>query len=245
MIDACSEPGALKRRPAGARAARGRALRARRARGPSARWRRGPRPAGCRARRGRASTTSTHANPLCPTASWQIGRLGDDGHVGAPLAHERFGAEAHVLLVDDGGHDEPAARPRSAPGRRRRQSSPPRRPSCPARRARRAGRPRSRGSNGSAMPSTPTVSMWPQNIIDGPGVGAVEHADRRSAGRARPPASRRRGPPPASLAGTTSATAASPGAPGTSDGFTELAATRSEGRGMGSDGTDAKIQQVG
>ena len=54
---------------------------------------------------------STHAKPLWPIASLQIRRLGDDRHVRAPLAHERLGAEAHVLLVDDGRDDEPPARP--------------------------------------------------------------------------------------------------------------------------------------
>ncbi len=38
----------------------------------------------------------------------QVGRLGDDRRIRAPVAHERLGAEALVLLVHDGGDNEPA-----------------------------------------------------------------------------------------------------------------------------------------
>ena len=38
----------------------------------------------------------------------QVRRLGHDAGVGAPLGHERFGADAGVLLVDDAGDDETA-----------------------------------------------------------------------------------------------------------------------------------------
>ena len=46
----------------------------------------------------------------------QVGGLGHDGAVGAPAGHERVGAEAGVLLVDDRRDDQAArgaARPRA------------------------------------------------------------------------------------------------------------------------------------
>ena len=36
----------------------------------------------------------------------QVGRLGDDGAVGAPAGHERVGANAAVLFVHDAGDEE-------------------------------------------------------------------------------------------------------------------------------------------
>ena len=49
-------------------------------------------------------------------ADLQIGRFGHDGKVGLPPADQRVGADTRVLLVDDGGDDQTAARekPRSA-----------------------------------------------------------------------------------------------------------------------------------
>ena len=70
----------------------------------------------------------------------------------------------------------PRAKPALAHDAARRRSSPRRRPSCPAT-PRPYSRPsRTTGANGALMPSTPTVSMWPQNISDGPGA-PLEHAD--------------------------------------------------------------------
>ena len=57
-----------------------------------------------------ATSTVTHANPLCPTAIARIGRLGDDGAVGGPALDERVGADARMLFVDDGGDHEAAGR---------------------------------------------------------------------------------------------------------------------------------------
>ncbi len=36
----------------------------------------------------------------------EIGRLGDDAGIGTPARHERIGADARVLLVDDAGDDD-------------------------------------------------------------------------------------------------------------------------------------------
>ena len=68
----------------------------------------------------------------------------------------------------------------------------------------------------------------------GPGLAAFEHADRRSAGPARPPASRRRDRPPHAPRARLPPPPLRPAAPGTSDGFTEFAATRSRRTGSGS-----------
>ena len=190
---------------------------------------------------------SIQAKPLCPIADLQVGRFGDDRAVGRPFLDERVGADARVLLVDDRRHDQPPAceaalRRRRAP----RRSSRPRRPSCPAIRGRRAGRRESSGANGASMPSTPTVSMCPQNISDRPGASAFEHADdirpaRRDlldrARRARCAACAPRSP---------TRSRASPAAPGTSDGFTESIATRSRRRSMaGSSDSGRNYRSVG
>jgi hypothetical protein len=46
---------------------------------------------------------------LVSDAEIQIRRLGDDGLVRAPLARDGLGADARVLFVGDGGHDDPTA----------------------------------------------------------------------------------------------------------------------------------------
>ena len=83
------------------------------------------------------------------------------------------------------------------------------------------------------MPSTPTVSRWPQNINDGP--GARPSSTPMTLGRpGAASCSTTSSPAPAMAARATSAASASPGAPGTSDGLTEFAAMRSRRNGRGS-----------
>ena len=55
------------------------------------------------------TTTSAHENPLWATPSIEIRRLGDDGLVRAPLTRDGLGADARVLFVGDGGHDDATA----------------------------------------------------------------------------------------------------------------------------------------
>ena len=55
-------------------------------------------------------STSIQAKPLWAIADLQVGRLGDDGAVGRPVADERVGPDAGVLFVDDRRHDQPSSR---------------------------------------------------------------------------------------------------------------------------------------
>ena len=165
MIDACSEPVPIS--GCGGRACSVASSASRRSSTrPSRRIASCPsaRPAAVRGS-ARASRPSTHANPLWPTRDRQVGRLGDDRGVGAPLLHQRVGADARVLFVDDRGDDR-AGRAASRRSRDARAAAiiaatPPFMSCAP----RPYSRPsRSTGMNGSVMPATPTVSVWPQNI---------------------------------------------------------------------------------
>ena len=96
--------------------------------------------------------SSTHANPLWPTAICEIGRLGDDRASRRATAVTSASAPMlGVFLVDDGRDDQPVRDRQPARGDRRgrRRSSRRRRLSCPARRGRGAGPSRSIGVNGS------------------------------------------------------------------------------------------------
>ena len=93
---------------------------------------------GAAAMRGASEHFDLHPREsLVANGDRKVGRLGDDSTVGGPLRGQRFGANARMLLVDDGRDDE-AAGVESALGdrRARRRSSRRRRPSCPARRDR-------------------------------------------------------------------------------------------------------------
>ena len=113
---------------------------------------------------------------LVPDRQPEIGRLGHDRHVRAPFAHERLGAKAHVFFVGHARDDQPAA----GPGGREHRGRGDHRGHAALHvlRPRPYSRPPlTRGVNGSVIPATPTVSMWPQNIIAGPGDAAFEHAN--------------------------------------------------------------------
>ena len=172
-------------------------------------------------------STSSHAKPLCATPICRsVGSVTTAG-VGAPRR-----APARRRRCWRTPRPPPPRRSavrreaRSAGRRAPRRSSPRRRPSCPATRARTTGRRRSRGSNGAV------------HAVDADGVDvAAEHqraagrAARRArrsrwAARARPPARAPRGPAARMCAATASAAACSPAAPGTSDGLTEFTLTR-------------------
>ena len=94
-------------------------------------------------------------------------------------------------------------------------------------------RSRRSGENGVVMPSTPTVSVWPQSIRVGPGAAPSAIATTfglpaaTSSTSTSKPACRR-------YVASQSAIAASPAAPGTSDGFTESMATSSRVSASGS-----------
>ena len=112
----------------------------------------------------RCPASDLHRHPgkaLVSNRDRQVGRLGHDRAVCAPVFHERLGADAGMLLVHDRGDDEPARR-------RFRRVRPPRATasiiaatppfmSCAPRPNRRPSR--STGMNGSPMPVTPTVSV--------------------------------------------------------------------------------------
>ena len=160
---------------------------------PSAGSHRVLRRAGCRVRRAPRFDHRPRKS-LMRDADLQIGRLGHDrARRRFPLTDERIGADARVLLVDD-RRDDQAAFPESRRLLRRvpHRSSRRRRTSCPANRGRRGARRESTGVNGDAMPSTPTVSMCPQNISERPRSRSLEHTNRRSDVPARRPDVRRR-----------------------------------------------------
>ena len=82
------------------------------------------------------------------------------------------------------------------------------------------------GSNGAVIPSTPTVSVWPQNIRDRP--AARPSRTPTTLGRPGAASCNSTSIPIRRIASeTAAATAASPAAPGTSNGLTESIATRS------------------
>ena len=116
--------------------------------------------------------------PLVADADLQVGRLGDDRRVRAPLVDQRVGAEARVLLVHDRGDDETAGAKAALRALTRAASIIAATPPFMSCEPRPYSRPsRSTGSNGAAIPSTPTVSMWPQSISERSGRAALEHAD--------------------------------------------------------------------
>jgi hypothetical protein len=83
--------------------------------------------------------------------------------------------------------------------------------------------------NGSVIPTTPTVSVWPQNISVRPFVRPS--STPTTFGRPGATDSTTTSSPLFRIsAATRSAIAASPGAPSTSVGFTELIATKSRSR---------------
>ena len=141
------------------------------ARGPCAGSRRG-RPRGrlpCAARPLRLDLDPGEA--LVADRDLQIGRLGDDGarrRASASPARRRRCSRTPRRRPPRRSR-RPARKPPLARDRAPRRSSRRRRPSCPARRGRTSRPSRSTGSNGAAMPSTPTVSMCPQNISERPG----------------------------------------------------------------------------
>ena len=91
---------------------------------------------------------------------------------------------------------------------------------------------RSTGVNGSVIPTTPTVSVWPQNISVRPLVRPSSDADDVGTSRAATGSTTTSRPLLRIAAAMKSAIAASPGAPATSVGFTELIATRSRSSRM-------------
>ncbi len=180
-------------------------------------------------------TTSTHEKPLWVIATAMPVGSGITASSATHRFAEHLGAQACVLLVGDRGDDHPSGSVTRAlqPPRRRRPPSPPGRPSCPARRGRRGVRRAGSAKTARVMPSTPTVSVWPHSIRVGP--GAAPSATATTLGRpgatsshvdveARPP----------QIVASQSAIAASPAAPGTSDGFTESMATSSRVSASGS-----------
>ena len=142
----------------------------------------------------------------------ETGRLGDDGasaRHGRPAPRRRCWRALRRRRRDD----QPAgARPPPSAITRARQSSRRRRPSCPARRGRRAGRRESPGRTGRAMPATPTVSVWPQNISERP--GARPSSTPTTFGRPGRDLGSRRRDRSRELAAIRRATSASPRAPG-------------------------------
>ena len=180
-------------------------------------------------------TTSTHEKPLCVIATAMPVGSGNHGLVGHPSPRERLGAKARVLFVGHRGDDDAsgaACAARAAIARRRR-SSPPGRPSCPARRGRRDVR---RAGPAKTAPSCRRRRRCPCDRRACASAPARRHRRRRRrwAGPAPPPAPRRRSRPAADTSASQSAIAASPAAPGTSDGFTESMATSSRVSASGS-----------
>ena len=153
-------------------------------------------------------TISSQAKPLWPIATARSVGSVTIAASARQLADQRLGAEALVLLVDDGGDDEPAARPRSAPARPAAaiiaatppfMSCAPRpysRPSldraartdrpCPRRRRCRGGRRTSRDGPGSRPSSTPMTFGRPGRT------SSHHHVESR---RAPSPRARPRPPP--------------------------------------------------
>ena len=96
------------------------------------------------------------------------------------------------------------------------------------------------GSKGEAMPSTPTVSVWPHSIRARP--GALPSMTPTTFGRPGPASVNSTSTPPARRAAAIrSATAASPAPPETSEGLTESMATRSRSRVMTESNGDAQL----
>ena len=165
---------------------------------------------------------SAHAKPLWPIASFN-----DVGSVtmakSARQSRTSLGAETQMFLIGDASDDQPARASSWPPGPRPPRSSPRRRLHV-FRSATVQPSVRHRGVNGSTMPSTPTVSgatrTSPTAPARDPRARQPRWGDRRdirddvqSALSAHAPRS---------------AASRSPGAPGTSDGLIELAATRSD-----------------
>ena len=169
MIDACSEPGPAA--VCGGRDCRSRSSASSRcstrpmrmiASRPSAR------PAAVRGTAARLDVDPRET--LVRDGDLQVGRLGDDGAVGRPLADERVGAEAGVLFVDDRRHDQPVpSRARAPPPDARGIDHGGHAALHVLRAAAVEPADRISGANGAAIPSTPTVSMCPQNISERPG----------------------------------------------------------------------------
>ena len=122
-----------------------------------------------------------------PDGNRHISRLGDDGRVGGPPGHERIGADARMLLVDDRSNRR-GGRDRAHPMRRSTRAASiiaatPAFMSCEPRPYTRPSR--TTGSNGASIPATPTVSVCPQNISARPARAPFEHADDVGASRRR------------------------------------------------------------
>ena len=162
--------------------------------------------------------------PLVGDHDLAVRRLGHDRRVGAqPGGQHLLDAEARVLLVGHGRDDHVRVRARAAS---RHASSAAASPAFMSYAPRPYSRsPSTRGTNGSVIPSTPTVSRCPHSSSVGPeppgsatttlGRGAVEALDRRGPRRRpKPRRTRRSRPPPRRRA--------------TSAGFTESIATSSE-----------------
>ena len=111
------------------------------------------------------------ARPRSPTTRSPCGRSRSRASVGSvtiaasarTAPQHLLHAEARVLLVGDGRDDHVAREPerrRLAAGEQRRRDA---RPSCRRRRGRSSRSPSTRGTSGSAIPSTPTVSRCPHS----------------------------------------------------------------------------------
>ena len=59
------------------------------------------------------TSTSLHTNPLCATATSELGGLGDDRRIGGRRAQRLLHPEAGVLLVGHRGHDDVPAQARA------------------------------------------------------------------------------------------------------------------------------------
>ena len=169
MIDACSEPVPIigcGGRDCSSRSSSSRRCSTRPMRMIASRPSRGRLPCAARPR----VSTSIQANPLWPIADLQVGRFGHD-------RARRPSTRARARRRRCSRTPRRRPRRRSAGPREAALGRDPRRVDhrrdaafhVLRRRGRRAGRRASSGVKGASMPSTPTVSMWPQNISDGPG----------------------------------------------------------------------------
>ena len=174
--------------------------------------------------------TSTHSKPLWVGGHPQIRRLRD--HRPRRRCGPRPALPRRRSRVPRPRPPPPPAGPRSRPPRTRnlrspRRPWPRRRSSCPGCRARGGGRPASTGSKGAVIPSTPTVSMWPQSISVRPGASRLATTPTTFGRPGATSVTSTSMPAAVSADAIRSATPASPAPPGTSEGLTESIATRS------------------
>ena len=176
---------------------------------------------GCRAPRGRASRPRARRTPCAPTPICRSVGSVTTAASARHRADQRVGADARVLLVDDGGDDQPPAREAAFGGDAGpRRSSPRRPPSCPARRGRRAGRRAPRGRTAPASRRRRRCRCGRRTSAIGPGSrpSSTPMTFGRPGATSCSSTSSRSARMCAAMA---SATCASPAAPGTSDGLTE------------------------